>query len=375
MGDITFHINPYIGTIQSREKNQLQTLIYPVHIQSNQSFIQRINSCFDPIFNKEYGCFSKYNSKKVSCFTNLLPSVLSCMYFGNSEINYCIPHNVESDILCKGKCGFSQFEVKRLYGCINSYGKPSEDCNTYPSNFCNCDISKKKWNEQLTMCTCPDDKNDYGKCCSEKTCNLENNEQFNCDTDNCECLSSYTRLPSIPSNHPLFSYSNKCVKLCATGNAQNNPINAESNSGCGTAIGKNGDLCCNTTNMCVLDNGEWDNRFGYNPKTKSQCLSSYGVWRITDNTKCPRLGHCEYPSCNSPQLILDIYESEGPAWIFKCESCESPPFNTELSPPQCKNVCTSFCSTQNTFPSYNKYNKSYCTLSGEQQYCNCHCKK
>lgn len=368
MGRVKFRATPYKGKATIRSKSKIQTIIYGTTFETKSTWTERISACLDPIFNSDYGCFSPKNTKKISCLVNTLPKVLSCIYFGDKGVNYCIPN--DSPLKCRGECGFSQIEMERLYGCLNTYGKPPDDCDAFKEDFCDCSVSDKKWNPLKNACECEEGKIDYGKCCSTTICDVERHEQFDCDTKKCECEEGYTRLPYIPTHHPLASYSETCAKECATGSAQNNPINNERGiSGCGPAYGKEGDLCC-SSNKCVLDNGRWDGRYPNNPTSKSQCLSSYGVWRITDYNTCPRGGHCEYPLCTDPVQILDPFQPDGPAWVFKCERCEAP--QSAPSPPQCENACKTFCSSNLAYPNYEK---SYCGPVGtSQDTCICHCK-
>lgn len=373
MGKVTFHIHPYEGSSSVRSKDKLKSLLYlEGKAEDRSTWSERFSSCVDPILNKEFGCFSPENDQKISCALEVLPSVMGCLYFGNRGTQYCIPES--ANLNCKGECGFSQEEVERLYGCVNSYGEPPDDCNAFKDDFCNCAVSDKLWSTTKKSCECEEGKNDYGRCCDEKTCRAEFNESFNCTTRSCECSDDYHRLPFIPSTHPLSEFSQGCAESCAVGASQNNPINYETKvelPGCGEAVGEEGDMCCKD-NRCVLDNGTWDGQYYDNPTTKSSCLSLYGTWKITNNNSCPRTGHCEFPMCNKNQAvqILDQFQPDGPAWVMPCESCTAP--ESAPSPKQCREPCQSFCSSNVPF---SQYEKSHCgTVGTSQDTCICHCK-
>jgi hypothetical protein len=345
----------------------MKSLMYPQNVESNSTFIKRMTLCLDPIINSNYGCFSDTNRNKVSCTFNVLPSVLSCVYFGNSNTNYCIPQDI--DLSCKGQCGFTQLEVQKLYGCVNTFGKAAEGCDVSNPNFCDCSVSDKTWDGNLNACKCNEDENDYGACCSPLICDPKNNEQFSCDTKACECLPNYHRVPDVGSE-----YGNKCVPFCAVGSAQNNPIDSKDRqipSGCGAPNNTMDDLCCDpNSNQCVIDYGTWDKTINPTQSTKATCISDYGIWRITDYNKCPRTGHCDFPSCTTPQLLIEYDQPGGPMWGLTCESCPAPSHGP--SPPQCKTPCETHCETQTTYPLYNKYDTSNC---GSENMCLCHCKK
>lgn len=353
------HTLPYASAYVKAKRKSQNKWLKPATEEVSSPLL----NCVDPIINKDYGCFTPQNTEKASCIFNVLPSVLQCLFFGNQSTEYCISSS-QFDIPCNGTCGYTRDQSRKIYSCAGSYGNV-KTCDTNVLDFCDCTPSGKSWDGIANVCKCPDGKQDYGACCSDQSCNLAGHEIFSCDENGCICVDGYKRINNDPSR--------ECVKTCTFGSAQNNPINStdplSGGPGCGVPTGTEVDLCCcNPTEpnspacvagMCVLDTGTVDPTKGGD--TKAVCLQNGGVWRFTDNTKCPRVGYCEYTQCDENQaiLILPPTDPNGPAWTFPCaEKCAIP---------SCESACKSHCGIDN-------YEKSEC-MGGTSPTCICTCKE
>ena len=302
---------------------------------------QNMAECFNPIFDKVYGCASPNNVNKASCVSDRLRYALECFFLGKTPTNtsYYIDLN-NAHISCDKKTGYTFDETKNLLNCANTSGyvtnnicdlssRPSqgtEPVGTYP--FCDCEGSShdasdqprpfkahKIWNAGIQQCEC-DQSSLYkflsqdSRCCGKVQCLPENNEEYSCEDEDCICKDGYTKI-----NQPGHPEDGKCILPCST-TTQNNLINLSTGqAGCKTPetieiinsymIGKLDDLCCQN-NTCVQETTL--------SSAKLLCVNNTPkcTWLVptTGMYSCPRAGSPHFMSCDKNEMPVGVNQYE-----------------------------------------------------------------